>query len=409
MRLSRSLLMLILLLLGLFNQMPSMAADANPMIHQSGHTIVDGAGNLVELKGVNLEGWIQWEGVLFGISMFTSGSTIKERIRKLVGDESEQSFEQGIHDNFVTEEDIARISQLGYNSVRLPITAQILEDPERPFVYKKSGWDLIDRAVNWCEKYGVYAIIDLHSAPGGQSKLPTCERFKDTDLLWGSEQNKRRTVEMWRAIANRYSSRRIVAGYDLLNEPVLSDGSELVHLYKRIIDNIRSVDANHMVIIEGGKMASDFSMFDQPLCDNQMYSFHMYTWFGDDRRKRLAKYKLLADSQNVPLWVGEFGANTYQMIDTTTAMFNGMPEVAGWAYWTWKKAPSKYPGLATITLPADWTAVAKWISLPLGLKPSLAKANRGLDDLVRATKLENTSWDTRMQQMIMHTQAKLIP
>jgi hypothetical protein len=43
-----------------------------------------------------------------------------------------------------------------------------------------------------------------------------------------------------------------------------------------------------LISIEGNKLATDFSMFAQPLDVNMAYSFHIYTWFGDDWRKVLA-------------------------------------------------------------------------------------------------------------------------
>src|SRR5271170_444218 len=126
-------------------------ARLNPMIHQSGTKLVDGNGKAVDLKGVNLEGWIQWEGLFFGASMLTSGSNVKERLAKLVGPEREELFERAIYNNFITERDISKIAELGFNCVRLPVTASALEGPQKQFV-----WELIDHALDWCDKYGVY-------------------------------------------------------------------------------------------------------------------------------------------------------------------------------------------------------------------------------------------------------------
>ena len=36
--------------------------------------------------------------------------------------------------------------------------------------------------------------------------------------------------------------------------------------------------------------------FTHPLSDNEAYSFHMYTWFGDWRRDELEKYRAMAES-----------------------------------------------------------------------------------------------------------------
>ena len=31
------------------------------------------------------------------------------------------------------------------------------------------GFMLIDRVVGWCKKEGIYVILDMHAAPGGQT------------------------------------------------------------------------------------------------------------------------------------------------------------------------------------------------------------------------------------------------
>ena len=121
---------------------------------------------------------------------------------------------------------------------------------------------------------------------------------------------------------------------------------------------------------------------------------------GDNRENKLAEYKQLADSQNVPLWVGEFGANTYEMMASTRAMFDRVPEIVGWAYWTWKKAPTKYPGLATIAVPSDWQPIAKWVSFPVLQKPTPAQTIKGMDAFVPAIVLSNTPVDMRMSKVL---------
>lgn len=163
-------------------------------------------------------------------------------------------------------------------------------------------------------------ILTLHSVPGGQSPLFTADP-DGTAQLWHSESYQERTVALWKAIADRYKDRQIIAGYDLLNEPAPPDANDLITLYKRIITAIRSVDQHHMVIIEGVDYAKDFSLFTEPLSDNQAYSFHMYTWFGDQRQEKLAEYRQVSEAHNIPMWNGEFGENNTEMLMTTIDLF----------------------------------------------------------------------------------------
>ena len=157
-----------------------------------------------------------------------------------------------------------------------------------------------------------------------------------------------------------------------------------------------------MLFIEGGSLATDFSMFGKPLDANMAYSFHIYTWFGDNRSQRLTAYQKLAGKQNVPLWVGEFGENNYKMIGTTVKMFDEHPEICGWAFWSWKRAPTSYPGLVTVKVPAGWQKVMAWINHPiLRQKPTTAETREAIKEFLEAVKLENGQLDKQMLQELL--------
>jgi endoglucanase len=381
---------------------PDRQAD-NPMVHQVGRTIVDPDGQPVRLRGVNLGGWLLWEGWDFSKGSDLSENTIDQGLDQLVGQAAVERFHARIYENFVTEADIQAIAGLGFNSVRLPINYRILEDDSRPYVYLDSGWRMIDQALAWCEKYNVYVVLDLHAVPGGQSGLPPSDPNPGTERIWSSPDDQARTVALWKTIAQRYNSRSIVAGYDLINEPLPSDGNKLILLYQQIIPAIRQVDPYHLLILEGTAFSGSFDAFTGPLSENEMYGFHMYTWFGDNRQKKLDQLQKISRAQNVPLWTGEFGDNSYDMIGSTVAMYedpaNGV--TAGWSFWTWKKVPGKYPALATITVPEAWQAVLNWISNPKkSPQPTQVEAQVGMEEFIQAVQLRNTPIDLQMAQAL---------
>ncbi len=365
------------------------------MIHQSGTKIVDGENRPIRLIGTNVEGWMQWEGVLWGKGL-GSESKLRERLTKMGGPEATEKFSREIYENFLREPDIREMAHLGFNSVRIPVNYRALQNQQ--------GWSYLDQVLNWCDRYKVYAIIDLHAVPGGQSKEPTADPADKKALVWDSSEDKSSTIDLWRQIATRYRSRNIVAGYDLINEPVAPSGESLVEFYGSIIQAIRKVDPQHMIILEGNKMAADLSVFTRPLCDNQVYSFHMYNWLRDQRAEKIAQYKQISQAQNVPLWVGEFGANTYDMIASTKQMFDDPQNgISGWAYWPWKKAPNKYPGLVMIQPPDSWRPVVVWTALLFErprLKPSMPEAWRGMRDFAEAVKFENCTIDRQMARIL---------
>ena len=86
------------------------SALANPMLHQQGTKIVDGHGTEVHLRGVNLGGWLVWEGWIFGKGILTSERTILTRLQKGVGVQEAEEFRPQVYDNFITEADIEKIA-----------------------------------------------------------------------------------------------------------------------------------------------------------------------------------------------------------------------------------------------------------------------------------------------------------
>ena len=66
-------------------------------------------------------------------------------------------------ENFITEPDIAKISSWGLDHVRVPVDYNIFRD-ENGFI--ESGFGYVDRAVEWCGKYGLNMILDLHKTYG---------------------------------------------------------------------------------------------------------------------------------------------------------------------------------------------------------------------------------------------------
>ena len=235
------------------------------MLHQQGTRIVDEHGREVHLRGVNLGGWLFWEGWIFGKGILTSETTILTRLEKVVGVPHTEEFRSRIYENFITEDDIQRIAGAGFNCVRVPLHRSLFEADR--------GWKLLDRLLGWCERHRVYVVLDFHAVPGGQSKLAVADPGDARHLVWASEENQKKTVAIWKSIAARYRNRKIIAGYDLINEPAPPTGESLVNLYQRIIPAVRGKDTDHLIILEGSRFSSDFSMFQKPLCDNQAYSY----------------------------------------------------------------------------------------------------------------------------------------
>ena len=191
----------------------------------------------------------------------------------------------------------------------------------------------------------------------------------------------------------------IIAGYDLLKQPSPPSGAALAALDARIISAIRTVDANHLVLLEGSNFAQDFSMFHTPLTPNQAYSFHMYSWFGDDRQRRLAGYRRQSLADEMPMWNGEFGENRCDMIAGTLRMFRDPAYgLVGSCFFTWKRAPDRYPGLRTFAVPPGWQAIMSCAAHPLQRwrRPAQPDAIAAGSALLNAVAIAHTEEDRAM-------------
>jgi endoglucanase len=178
------------------------------------------------------------------------------------------------------ERDYARLAALGMNAVRFYVNYRTLETDDAPGKWLADGFQWLDDNVAWAKKHGVYLILNQHVPPGG------FQSNGGGKALWQDPKNQARFIAIWRAIAERYAKEPTVAGYDLLNEPVLETGpEEWRNLAERAITAIREVDPNHAIFVERfNAIKGDWSEnaernFVRVSDPNVVYEFHFYKPF----------------------------------------------------------------------------------------------------------------------------------
>jgi len=371
-------------------------------IHRKDKVLIDSTGKEVKLRGVNLGGWLLWEEWIWGEG-FKSQTTILKRLGKLISADNANKFRDSVYKEYITESDIKEIAACGFNVVRVPLNCRIFKYEDSVFSYKGIGWCILDSLVKWCAKYHVYVILDMHGAPGGQSIWWTADpSSRASDRLWVSNLRQHQTLDLWQAIARRYADNKIILGYDLLNEPAAKKNNQLVGFYQEIINVIRKEDKVHLMVVEGGKFASKFQFFTGLLDSNIVFSFHQYDWFGENPEKRVAVYKTLAEKFDAPLWCGEFGENKYEIVKKTVAIYE-RPEnhISGWAYWTWKKVPNRFPALCGIKKTDSWSMLVKWMHHPAFHKrPTNEQATAAVNDFLKNCRFQNNVMDTTMMAIL---------
>lgn len=194
-------------------------------------------------KGINLGGWL-----------------------------SQSDYTKKHCDKFISENDIEIISKWGFDHIRLPIDYEVLDSDRDSNI--ADGFSLIDNTVEWCRKYNLNLILDLHKTEGYAFYL-------NEKLLFDSEELQQKFLDLWFQIAERYAYLGDNVAFELLNEIVEDDSSRWNILLNRAVKVIRTVAPSTKIIIGGinWNSASTLSQIEKPDDDNIIYNFHFYEPF----------------------------------------------------------------------------------------------------------------------------------
>jgi len=355
-------------------------------LHTEGKKLVNGQGEEILLRGIGLGGWLVPEGYQLHIPGFGSPSAIREKIQELIGEQETGEFYSHYRENYVNKKDIEKIALWGFNSIRIPFNYRLLSPEDQPGMYLEQGFAVIDSLLNWCTQYQMYLILDMHCAPGGQNKDNISDSDGEEARLWTDEANQIRTIEIWKKIAERYKNEIWIGGYDIINEPVLPAGvpaTDLRKFYMSVVQEIRKVDANHIVFIEGNWYATDFTSLTPPFDGNMVYSFHKY--WNENTTSSIQSYLSLRNQYSVPLWLGESGENSNTWFHDCVQLME--KNNIGWCWWTHKK-------VATITspysavIPSEYQRILDYWN-GMSSRPSKEEAVAGFSALTENLKLEN--------------------
>ena len=139
---------------------------------------------------------------------------------------------------------------------------------------------VVDQMLGWCQKYGVRAVVDLHSPPGGQAFEAGYVTARGRIFTQPEAQAK--FVQVWQKIAARYKGWHMIWGFDLVNEPddsmVAEDCLDWNGLADKTARAVRAIDSDRAIIIEPDQWGNPqaFSSFKPLDVPNVIYSFHFY-------------------------------------------------------------------------------------------------------------------------------------
>ncbi len=335
--------------------------------HTSGNQILDAAGTPVRIAGINWYGFETPDEIAHGLWA--------------------QDYRTIIND----------IAELGYNTIRIPFSNQMVEDPVVPqnLSFYNTGpinTDLagltslqdLQKIVSYAGQVGLKVILDDHRSEAGESA-------EANGLWYTSTYTSQDWVSDWVTLAKLFAGNPTVVGFDLRNEPHTPTGdtyaqgatwgtgdasTDIRLAYQQAGNAILAVNPNALIFCEGisenptaaggtnatwwGGDLAEAGQFPVTLSSpgHVVYSAHDYgpnlfqqTWFNSATTAASlaavwdANWGYLYNQGTAAVWVGEFGTdNTAADVESSTAGSQGQwfqslvgylsaHPWMGWTYW----------------------------------------------------------------------------
>lgn len=145
------------------------------------------------------------------------------------------------------ESDFEIMADWGFNFARIPMSYWCWSGPEDWYQMDETVLKEIDQVVEFGRQYDIHVNLNLHRAPG------YCVNPPGEPLdLWTNGDALDAAAFHWRHFAERYqgiSSEQV--SFDLLNEPPNITESLYVPVIKRLVQEIREVDPERIILADG--------------------------------------------------------------------------------------------------------------------------------------------------------------
>jgi endoglucanase len=357
------------------------------LVRIEGKAFIAPDGSPLLIKGINLGNWLMPEGYMFKLEVAKAPRQIYAAFDRLLGPARAAAFWTAYRDLYIGEDDIAFIKAAGFNTVRIPLHYRLFMTDEG--VMTGDGWALLDRVLGWVQAAGLYAIVDLHAAPGGQTGI-NHDDGPGYPLMFYVPRHRDLTVKLWRAIAERYRGNTAILGYDLLNEPIApyhdtaTLNPRLEPFYKQATQGIREVDPDRIIFLAGGQWSASLDMFGPPYAANLAYTYHSF--WASPRRDSIQRHLNFANRHNVPLFLGETG----EFKDAWNEAFRRLHEAnnIGWSFWTYKNLDTSST-VVSIPRPDGWDEIVAFADGRRADRPSEETIDRAALQYLEGIRFRN--------------------
>lgn len=237
-------------------------------------------------RGVNLGHWLLLERWMQPALFADTDAVDEYTLCAALGDRAESVMRKH-RETFITAEDFAWLRQRGINAVRIPFGYWLL-NPEPPFV---GGADMLDRAVQLCEEFGLTANLDLHGLPGFQSTEHHTGRSKY--FKFAEPDNFRRSIDFVEQVAQRYKDYSCIGAMSVVNEPSPDLSVELLtSFYEQTCERVRKhMPAERVAVVVAAFTEKRLPDFHRKIKgQNILTDIHPYPCFGPWTAEQLNEY-----------------------------------------------------------------------------------------------------------------------
>lgn len=176
-------------------------------------------------------------------------------------------------DNFITEPDFRQAAEWGADHIRIPVDYNIFENEDGS--YKADGFERFERAIGFCHKYGLNAVVDLHKTAGF-----SFDNYGESESgFFENEALQERFYRLWEQLAQRFGKYSDTVAFELLNEVTDKD---FIDAWNRIshecIRRIRNYAPDTLILVGSywNNSAEAVKDLAAPYDDKIVYNMHCY-------------------------------------------------------------------------------------------------------------------------------------
>mmetsp|Transcript_72002 Transcript_72002/g.134607 ORF Transcript_72002/g.134607 Transcript_72002/m.134607 type:complete len:896 (+) Transcript_72002:75-2762(+) len=323
----------------------------------------------VKWRGVNLGGWFLLEpgpctDFWRSLPEKAQAAACEYGCCEGLGKEAAEKLLTEHRRKYFSKEEFQKMRAAGFTHVRLPFGAWCVVGPRPGEQYVGPCLAELDKALEDLEAAGLMVILDLHGPVGGISEgAPSGHK----NSAWRtSHWDEKASLEVLRIVAERYSSKHCICGFEVANEPSESlSVSRLADYYEKAVKTVRTAgmaggDVTVILPIFTERRRGDFiarweqnyRMYEDCAFDLHLYQCFGLTWKGyrpDGHIKEAQKRKEILEELPACL-VGEWSlaATGLEKLGGSelTDFFRKFADkqlqvyddsaTHGWFFWTWK-------------------------------------------------------------------------